>query len=111
MLGAFKTTPIYLLDVEASIIPADIRLNHLQRNYACRTLYLNKNHPIRLRIPDNFPPEHYIGRELDGGIGLNWNDNKINIDKTTIDLILSRINFLVAPTTIIEDINLEVDSP
>jgi len=85
------------LDVEASIVPLEIRLNNMQRRYALRALYLDKNHPIRIRAPDSYLPEDFFGREVEGSKYLEWVENKTDkrTYNTTIDLILARINFLV----------------
>lgn len=114
--GAFKTTPIHLLEVEASILPPEIRLNGIQRRYALRSLYLNKNHPIKIRTPESFPPEFCFGREDENeDLYLNWNENKKEEEKkeyiSTLDRILSRINFLINPYTKVEEISIILDPP
>ena len=54
VLGAFKTSPIAAIKVEASILPVEIRFEKIYQNYAYRALLLGQNHPIRKRIPKSF---------------------------------------------------------
>ena len=51
--GAFKTTPIRALEVEASIPPIDITLNYLIERYAKHTLKLTPHNPVISRIPEH----------------------------------------------------------
>jgi ribonuclease HI/exonuclease III len=46
MLGAFKGSPQKALEVEAAIMPPEIRFERLCNRYALRMLYFNKKHPI-----------------------------------------------------------------
>ena len=50
ILGVFKTTPIIPMEVEAALLPPDIRLNASIRQYAFRVLKLSPNHPINKEI-------------------------------------------------------------
>jgi len=47
ILGVFKTAPIAPRELESTLLPPIIRLNHSQRRYVFRVLKLGLNHPIR----------------------------------------------------------------
>lgn len=57
--GAFRTTPIRALEIEASIIPLRHRLNWLNEKYALRFNRMDGRHPIVQRLP----PEWRNGQE------------------------------------------------
>ncbi|KAM3081197.1 hypothetical protein ACMFMF_011951 [Clarireedia jacksonii] len=44
ILGVFKTSPVMPMEVEAALVPPQIRLDAATRQYAFRTLKLAKNH-------------------------------------------------------------------
>ncbi|MFL5833327.1 MAG: RNA-directed DNA polymerase [Solirubrobacterales bacterium] len=48
ILGAFKTSPITSMEIEASIPPIEVRLNSSIRQYAYRLAKLAPSHPINL---------------------------------------------------------------
>src|SRR5436190_21487452 len=75
MLGAFKTSPINAMKLEASISPPKIRFERICKNYARRTLQMHENHPIKLRILFGFPP-HSNRIELDWEQFQDWNERK-----------------------------------
>ena len=64
MLGAFKTSPINTMELEASISSSKIRFERICKNYVWRTLQMHENHSIKLRVSSGFPP-HSNGVELD----------------------------------------------
>ena len=45
ILGAFKTSPIMAMELEAAIPPPKIRFNKICMNYSLRIIQLFKNHP------------------------------------------------------------------
>ena len=47
MLGAFKTSLINVMELEASIPPPKIKFERIYKNYAWRILQIHENHPIR----------------------------------------------------------------
>ncbi|KAF2135111.1 uncharacterized protein K452DRAFT_239949, partial [Aplosporella prunicola CBS 121167] len=47
ILRVFKTALITTLELEAAILPPDVRLNTNFRNYILRTLKLTNDHPIK----------------------------------------------------------------
>src|SRR5258706_14583925 len=49
--GAFKTTPITVLEIEASIPPIDITLDYYTEHYATQTQKLNPSNPVMCCIP------------------------------------------------------------
>jgi ribonuclease HI len=55
ILGAFRTTPIGAMQNDAALPPMDVRLEHMVRKYAIRTLSLPRSHPIRRRCPRTLP--------------------------------------------------------
>jgi hypothetical protein len=67
ILGAFKTSLIAAIEVEASILSVEIRFEKICQNYAYRALLLGQNHSIRKRIPESFPSS--INKEIE----INWN--------------------------------------
>ena len=56
ILGAFRTTPTALLDLEAALPPVTVRLDANQRRFAARMLKLPATHPLVLRCPPGFHP-------------------------------------------------------
>jgi len=54
ILGAFKTSPITAMEIEASILSVKIRFEKIYQNYAYRILLLGQDHPIRKRVPELF---------------------------------------------------------
>src|SRR6266852_379597 len=53
--GAFRTTPIAVLEAEIGPYPVDIRLDLRSRNYATRLLTLPDTHPLLPLCPNTFP--------------------------------------------------------
>ena len=76
MLGAFKTSLINAMELEASIPPPKVRFERICKNYAWRTLQMHENHPIRLRVSSSFPP-YSNGMELDWEQFQDWNEREI----------------------------------
>ena len=64
ILGAFKTSLIVVMKLEAAIFPSKIRFNKICMNYSLKIMQLFKNHPIRTRVSTNFPP-YNNNNELD----------------------------------------------
>ena len=56
ILGAFKTSPIMVMELEAAIPPPKVRFNKICMNYSLRIMQLFKNHLIKTRVSTNFPP-------------------------------------------------------
>jgi ribonuclease HI len=58
MLGVLKCTPTYKLEIEANIMPLELRRNLLLTRYTCR-IFTIKNHPLRHQVltysPTLFP--------------------------------------------------------
>src|SRR6266705_2893381 len=65
ILGAFRTSPVIPMELEASLPPTSIRLQQKCRNYAIRSMTLPEDHPIRQRTSSTFPPEYPSGVEVD----------------------------------------------
>ena len=55
ILGAFKTSPISAMEIEAAISPVSVRFNKLCQNYAIRILQMQDSHPVKMRVPANSP--------------------------------------------------------
>src|SRR6266536_1531443 len=73
ILGAFKTSPIKAMEIEAAVPPPRVRFEKICYNYAIRIMQMNSMHPIIERVPEDFPP--YIGKaEFDSAKFLKWND-------------------------------------
>ena len=75
MLGAFKTSPINTMELEASISSSKIRFERICKNYVWRTLQMHENHSIKLRVSSGFPP-HSNGVELDWEQFQDWNERE-----------------------------------
>src|SRR5271155_573891 len=73
ILGAFKTSPTAAMEIEAAILPANIRLDKICQNYALRAIQLNQEHPIKRRSPESFPNSGSQEIELDWDKYLDWN--------------------------------------
>src|SRR5436189_5372176 len=76
MLGAFKTSLINAMELEASIPPSKVRFERIYKNYAWRALQMHENHPIKLRVSSSFPP-YSNGMELDWEQFQDWNEREI----------------------------------
>lgn len=50
ILGVFKTAPTLASEVEAALPPTQIRLRRIIQNYALRSLYLQRDHPLVCEI-------------------------------------------------------------
>lgn len=61
ILGAFKTSPILPLEVEAALPPPEIRFSAQLRQYAFRILKLLKDHPIHQEL-NRIRSPHYLSR-------------------------------------------------
>ena len=48
ILGAFKGSPIRAMELEAAVLPPEVRFQKACLGYSLRTLYLQHNHPIRI---------------------------------------------------------------
>src|SRR5436190_14319803 len=76
MLDAFKTFPINVMELEASIPPPKVRFERICKNYAWRTLQMHENHLIRLRVSSSFL-SYSNGMELDWEQFQDWNEREI----------------------------------
>ena len=73
ILGAFKTSPIKVMKIEAAIPPPRVRFEKIYYNYVIRIMQMNSIHPIIERVPKDFPP--FIGKaDLDSAKFLKWNN-------------------------------------
>ena len=85
ILGAFKSSPIYAMEVEASLPPPEVRFNKICMNYSLRIMQLGKNHVLRSRVSSSFPP-------YDGGIDIDWSKfldwNQENIESDSEDELI-----------------------
>jgi ribonuclease HI len=55
ILGAFRTSPVSAMEIEAGILPVEVRFEKLCKNYALRILYMHESHPVKQRIPAKSP--------------------------------------------------------
>ena len=55
ILGAFRTSPIAAMEIEAAILPVEIRFEKIYQNYAYRNLLLSQDYTIRKRVLKSFP--------------------------------------------------------
>jgi hypothetical protein len=80
VLGAFKTSPIAAMEVEASILLVEIRFEKICQNYAYRALLLGQNHPIRKKILESFLSSINEEIEINWDRYLDWNQtDQLNI--------------------------------
>src|SRR5204863_6645417 len=87
ILGAFKTSPIMAMELEAAIPPPKVRFQKICMNYSLRIMQLFKNHPIRTRVSTSFPP-YNNGNELEWDKYLDWNEkeqDKKDLEITELD--------------------------
>ena len=76
ILGAFKTSPIAAMEIEASVIPVNIRFEKACKSYAFRAIQMNINHPIQMRTTNSFPPQkNRMEIDIDWDRYLDWNQN------------------------------------
>ena len=73
ILGAFKTSLISAIEIEAAISPVSVRFNKLCQNYVIRILQIQDSHPIKKRIPANSP----FSNNKNNGIKLTKFDNSV----------------------------------
>jgi hypothetical protein len=62
MLGAFKSSPVSAMEIEAALPPTIVRFEKLCKNYALRILQMQDSHSVKQRAPANSP--------FNGGINL-----------------------------------------
>ena len=55
ILGAFRTSPIAAMKIEAGIAPVSVRFEKLCKNYALRILQMQSSHPVKQRASFNSP--------------------------------------------------------
>ena len=81
ILGAFRTSPIEAMQIEAEIPPVEVRLDQKCKNYAIRIVGLPEKHPIRKRTPISYPPQYPTGLDLDLDASkyLDWNETKSDL--------------------------------
>jgi hypothetical protein len=85
ILGAFKTSPIAAMEIEASILPIEIRFEKICQNYAYRALLLGQNYPIRNRVPESFLFSNNEEIEINWDRYLDWNqEDQRNIKRYPI---------------------------
>jgi hypothetical protein len=57
ILGVFKTAPILPMEVEAALVPPDIRLDANNCQYAFRMLKLSPTHPVNHELSTLLPTD------------------------------------------------------
>ncbi len=73
ILGAFKTSPIKTIKIEAAVPPFRIRFEKTCYNYIIKIMQINSMHPIIEKIPEDFLL--FIGKaEFDSAKFLKWNN-------------------------------------
>lgn len=50
ILGAFRTSPILPMEIEAALAPPRVRLNMAMSRYVFRIYQLAKNHPVNIEM-------------------------------------------------------------
>ncbi len=55
ILGAFKKSPIKVMEIEAAVPPPRVRFKKTCYNYVVRIMQMNSKHPIIERVPEDFP--------------------------------------------------------
>lgn len=100
ILGAFRTTPVALLDVESALPPVEHRLTQAQRRYALRLLRLPASHPVVRRCPEGFHPSR-TGHE-EPIPGPCWSESGSHT--TRLLGVLHSISDIVSPYTCLEEV-------
>jgi len=72
ILGAFKTSPTKVMEIEATIPSPRVRFKKICYNYVIKIIQINSIHPIIERIPKDFPP-FIEKKEFDPVKFLKWN--------------------------------------
>jgi len=83
ILGAFRTSPIDAMQIEAEIPPVEVRLDQKCKNYAIQIVGLPEKHSIRKRTPISYPPQYSTGLDLDLNASkyLDWNETKADLPR------------------------------
>ena len=55
ILGAFRTSPIIAIEIEADILLIAIKFKKLYKNYALKILQMQDNHLVKKRVSINSP--------------------------------------------------------
>jgi hypothetical protein len=103
---------IAALEAELGLPPADLRLDKAQRAYATRLFTLPPNHPVLQICPDTFPKT--LDNEKEHPTKFNhWYEQDAFKPKyeSRLTKILSHINNIIQPPSIIEDINVIAAAP
>src|SRR5690606_2316503 len=110
--GAFRTTPTNVLDAEAGLLPATIRLNYNQTKYTVRLLTLPPTHPLIQRLPASFPVKGATvpDEEFNGSV---WDEpeSKTNPWPTTLIKIITYLNTWINRNTTIEQLGYTHTAP
>ena len=73
ILGAFKTSLIKVMEIEAAVLLSRVRFEKTCYNYVIRIMQMNLMYPIIERVPEDFLL--FIGKaEFDSVKFLKWND-------------------------------------
>ncbi len=73
ILGAFKTSSIKVMEIEAAVPPPRVRFKKTCYNYIIRIMQMNLIHPIIKRVSEDFPL--FIGKaEYNSAKFLKWNN-------------------------------------
>ena len=80
ILGTFKTSPTQAMQIEAEVLPPELRLRQKCNNYALRLTTLAENHPTRRRLPRTYPPGYETGDDTfdDNLKWLDWDESNNN---------------------------------
>lgn len=92
--GAFRTTPIPVLESELAIPPVNNRLDNLHRKYAARTIRMPLIHPIHKQLPESFPGSGNVNVEEEGGTPGNCKGKQYN---KQLERILQTISDWIQP--------------
>src|SRR5690606_25359208 len=106
ILGAFRTTPVPLLDAEAALLPPSLRLTYAQRRMALRILTLDNHHPLTRRCPDSFHQmAEGVSQEELGGASWDEDENGQRKYPNSLVRILSTLKDWVKPASSMEVVN------
>ncbi len=83
ILGAFRTSSIDAMQIEAEIPSMKIRLDQKCKNYAIQIVELSKKHSIRKRTSISYSSQYSIELNLDLNASkyLNWNETKADVSR------------------------------
>ena len=101
ILGALRCTPTYKLEVEANLMPLQIRRNMILTLYGCRIMS-TKSHPVRNTLTSKTPLQNILGHKyiLPAIDRLHDELKSCNIDIGNIPIVSMENHYMTVPLPI-----------